>query len=210
MISIALNGLITGLMLQLAIGPVFFFILNIALQETLINALFAVLAVTIADYIYITLAILGIGKLLEHGKIKKTLGLLSSIVLILFGLFMALPITELSYDIKSLASDSYLSNFSSAFILTISSPLTIVFWAGIFTAKAIDLNYTKRQLLIFGLFAGSSTLLFLGLSSFIISMIKTSIPSNMIYFLNMAIGMILVVYGLLRILKLFFNKPVRL
>jgi len=65
------NGLATGLVLQFAIGPVFFFIINLALQRSIFDGLIGTLAVTIVDYFYITLAIFGIGKLLENKKIKK-------------------------------------------------------------------------------------------------------------------------------------------
>lgn len=68
---IFLKGLTTGLVLQLAIGPVFIFIANIAFQKGLTNALFAVSAVTIVDYIYIAMAIIGLGKILEQEKVKK-------------------------------------------------------------------------------------------------------------------------------------------
>jgi len=88
LIKVFFKGLTTGLILQAAIGPIFFFLVNVALQKTLMDGLFAVLAVVIVDYIYIALAIAGVGKLLENAKTKKILGLVSSIVLILFGLFM--------------------------------------------------------------------------------------------------------------------------
>lgn len=65
------NGLLTGLLLQLAIGPVFFLIVNITLQRTVLDGFVAVLAVTIVDYLYITLALIGVGKLLQKKKFKK-------------------------------------------------------------------------------------------------------------------------------------------
>jgi threonine/homoserine/homoserine lactone efflux protein len=82
------NGLITGVILQLAVGPVFFFIMNIAIQRTLLDGFVAVCAVTIADYIFIILVILGLGKLLENKRTKKIFGIISSIVLVLFGIVM--------------------------------------------------------------------------------------------------------------------------
>ena len=121
MISIMLSGFLTGLLLQIAIGPVFFFILNISLQKTIIDGLFAVSAVTLADYIFIALAVLGVGKLLEKTKIKITLGLISSLVLILFGIIMILS-TNPSNQISSpnnLIESKYIASFISAFLLTI-------------------------------------------------------------------------------------------
>ena len=69
------NGLATGLILQLAIGPVFFFIINLVLQRTFWDGLAGVFAVTLVDYFYITLAIVGIGKLLERKKLNKIFGI---------------------------------------------------------------------------------------------------------------------------------------
>src|SRR3990167_8807943 len=87
------NGLLTGLILQTAIGPVFFFIINLALQRSLYDGLAAVAAVTLVDYFYISLAILGIGKLLEKKKVKKAFGIISSIVLMIFGFVIIKGVT---------------------------------------------------------------------------------------------------------------------
>ena len=62
MISILLNGFLSGLILQIAIGPVFFFILNISLQNTGIDGFCAVFAVTIVDDIVIARAGVGVGR----------------------------------------------------------------------------------------------------------------------------------------------------
>src|SRR3989344_4739348 len=113
------NGLVTGLILQLAIGPVFFFIINLALQKSIFDGLIGTLAVTIVDYLYITLAILGIGKLLENKKVKKMFGIISSIVLMIFGIIIVRE--TMSGDISAIIntnSTNLLSSFASVFFLT--------------------------------------------------------------------------------------------
>ena len=42
------NGLLTGLVLQMAIGPVFFFIVNLTLQKTIFDGFSGVIGVTLA------------------------------------------------------------------------------------------------------------------------------------------------------------------
>lgn len=74
MFRVLINGFSTGLLLQLAIGPVFFFIINLSLQRTILDGLCAVSAVTNVDYIYILLAAAGVGRLFEDPKTKKILG----------------------------------------------------------------------------------------------------------------------------------------
>ena len=195
------NGLATGLVLQLAVWPVFFFITNLTLQGTIFNGLAGVLAVTIVDYFYITLAILGVGKLLENKKVKKIFGIASSIVLVVFGLIIIKDITGGASSTTSIASMTLISSFVSVFLLTISSPMTIVFFTSLFTAKALEYNYQKKELIIFGLGTGFATLLFMGLSTIIFSLIKGSIPVLLIQILNLAVGCLLIGYGGIRLVK---------
>ena len=201
---IMLNGFLTGLILQIAIGPVFFYILNLSLQRTVTDGLFAVLAVTIVDYIFIALAVLGTGKLLEKPKIKCILGVISSLVLILFGAIMILSINRSSgiSNPNVLVESNYTASFISAFLLTISSPLTIVFWTSLFAAKAIENGYAQMELVFFGAAAGLATLLFLGASVTLLSIFRASIPLTLLGVLNSAVGSLLIIYGTIRLYKI--------
>ena len=188
------NGLLTGLILQTAIGPVFFFIINLALQRSLYDGLVAVAAVTLVDYFYISLAILGIGKLLEKKKIKKAFGIVSSVVLVIFGLVIIKGVTGNINTTLEIQTTSLLASFSATFFLTISSPMTIVWYTGLFSAKAIEYNYTKRELLVFGLSVGLATLLFMGTSVILFSLVKKTVPIELIQTLNIIVGSLLILY----------------
>mgnify|MGYP000532188474 CR=1 FL=1 len=207
MVSIILSGFLTGLLLQIAIGPVFIFILNISLQKTVIDGLFAVLAVTIVDYIFIALAVLGVGKLLEKPKIKLGLGITSSVVLIIFGIIMILAIKQNNFDniSNTYLESNYIASFISAFLLTISSPLTIVFWTGLFAARTIEKSYTQKQLLFFGIAAGLATFVFLGSSVTLLSILKASIPVMFLTVSNLAVGIVLILYGMIRLFRIVRN-----
>jgi threonine/homoserine/homoserine lactone efflux protein len=200
------NGLSTGLLLQLAVGPVFFFIINLTLQCSILDGLVAVLAVTIVDYFYITLAILGIGKLLEKKKVKRIFGIVSSIVLIIFGGIIIKDVigSDVSVSVDA-TSSNLLTSFMSVFFLTISSPMTIVFFTSLFATKALEYNYTKRELLIFGLSTGSATFIFLGTSVILFSLLGGAIPIIIIKILNFCVGILLIGYGIVRLVKILKN-----
>lgn len=197
------SGILTGLFLQLAIGPVFFYLLSITLESTYTNGLYAVLGVTIADYLYIALSIAGIGKLLEKKRLQRAFGLISSGVLILFGLIILYSgvTTVIETDMASGLTWTPQNSFSTSFFLTISSPLTIVFWSGIFSGKAIEKGYNKQQLVLFGAGAGFATLLFLSSAILLIAQAKTHIPQGLVQTLNCIVGALLLFYGVTR----FFN-----
>ena len=202
--SVFINGLLTGLLLQTAVGPVFFYVFNITVQKGWKHGAAAVAAVTIADYIYITLAAAGVGRLLEKDRVKKISGIIGALVLTIFGTIMLLSAWKTAAGGEpAVTTGDWPSSFLSAFFLTVSSPLTIIFWTGLFAAKASEKNYSRKQLVLFGLSAGSATLLFLGTSVAVFSLTKTFIPPIVVKILNITVGALLVVYGIIRFLKVF-------
>lgn len=197
------NGLMTGMILQLAIGPVFFYIINLTLQKSFLDGLIAVIAVNIVDYIYIGLSIIGIGKLLEKKKVNKIFGIISSVILVVFGVVIIKNVMGGAISTGASAdSATLLTSFTSAFLLTISNPMTIVFYTSLFTAKAIEYSYTKRELLIFGLATGMATLIFMGSAVVLFSLVKETVPMTAIKIANLLVGGLLVGYGGVRMAKI--------
>lgn len=198
--KVFIRGLTTGLILQLAIGPVFIFVANTIFQKGVIEGILAVIAVTIVDYIYIVLAIFGVGKVFEKENIRRVFVIISSIVLIIFGIIMMKNGIKLKSD-SLILENTKISSFTQAFILTLSSPLTIVFWTSIFASKADEYMLNKKELIVFGLACGLATLLFLGLCVIIFSWLKIIFSDVMIQFLNFIVGILLIFYGIVRLKK---------
>lgn len=199
--SILINGLSTGLILQLAIGPVFFFITNLTLQTTIIDGFAAVAAVTVVDYLYITLAILGIGALLKKPKVKKLIGIIGPLVLSIFGaLILKGALTSPGIKEIELSVSNPTTSFIQTFLLTISSPMGIIFWTSLFASKVAELNYTKKQLVLFGFSTGLATLLFMGGAVIIFSQLRNSIPLGVVQLLNTVVGIVLIYYGISRLI----------
>lgn len=208
MLNALVNGLATGMILQLAIGPIFLYVAGLTTYHSTADGFVAVAAVSIVDYLFIALAILGVGKLLERETIKKVMGVGSSVVLFVFGYMMFRDaIGSFSSPLAlNQGSAGLMGSFSKAFILTASSPLTIVFWTGIFTARSIEKGFNKKQLWVFGLSAGLTTPLFLGGTVIVFSILRNTISFGFATWLNLGVGSVLMVYGLLRFIKLLRNK----
>ncbi len=196
------NGLFIGFLIQLAIGPIFLFVVNLTLQKTLLDGLMGVLAATIVSYIYIALSVFGIGKLLENKKIKKVFGIISAIILIIFGGIIIKGAVSSITSETLVNTTNLFSSFASVFLLAISNPLSIVFFTGLFSTKAIEHNYAKKELYFFGLGFGFSTLVFMGGSVLILSLLKGTIPTIVIQILNMIVGVLIIGYGTVRLVKL--------
>lgn len=196
------RGFFTGLTLQLAIGPVFFFIINLTVQKTIYDGFAGVLAVTIVDYLFITISILGVGKVLRNIKFRRIFGIVSSVVLIIFGIFILKGILNNNIAVSAISSRvDILTSFVSVFLITISSPMTIIFFTGLFTAKVIEYDYSKKEIFSFGLGTGFATFIFMGLSVIIFSFISGYIPVIITQILNCGVGIILIGYGIHRLIS---------
>ena len=205
-LSILKNGLFTGFLIQLAIGPIFLFVINLALQKTFLDGLMGALAATVVGYIYIALSVFGIGKLLENKKIKKVFGIVSAIVLIIFGGIIIKGAISSGISETAVNTTNLFSSFTLVFLLAISNPLSVVFFTGLFSTKAIEYNYTKKELYSFGLGFGFSTLIFMGGSVLIFSLLKGTIPTIVMQILNMIVGVLIIGYGTVRLVKLLKKK----
>ncbi len=206
--SALINGLATGMILQLAIGPVFLYIAGLTTYHSTANGFAAVAAVSVVDYLFIVLAIMGVGKLLERERIKKMMGVASSVVLIIFGYMMLRDAIASLYALTAInqGTAGLANSFSKAFVLTASSPLTIIFWTGIFTARSIEKGFNRKQLWLFGIAAGSTTPLFLGGTVVVFSLLRNTISFGFAPWLNLGVGIILIVYGCVRLLQLLRHK----
>lgn len=201
MSKVFVRGLLTGLILQLAIGPVFIFVANTVFQKGTVEGILAVIAVTIVDYIYIVLAILGVGKIFEKPNIRDVFVIVSSIVLVVFGIVVIKNGIGL-IDKNLILENTKISSFTQAFVLTLSSPLTIVFWTSIFASKADEYMLNKRELIVFGIACGLATLLFLGVCVIFLSWLKIMISYVIIQSLNFIVGILLIFYGVVRLKKI--------
>lgn len=204
------NGLITGLIIQLAIGPIFFYIANLTWQRTIFDGLAGVAAVTLVDYLYILLAALGIGKLLERPKTKKIFGVMSSMALIIFGLLtIKNGLTGDASVTDDMGSSNLFSSFTSVFALAISSPLVIAFNMSLFAAKAADNHYSTKEIFLFGYGIGLATLLFMGSSVIVLWLIGGFIPNFVMQILNALVGILLIGYGGTRLISYALHQPLK-
>jgi threonine/homoserine/homoserine lactone efflux protein len=198
------KGFRVGILLQFAVGPICFFIFQTSAAYGILPAITGVLAVTLVDGLYILAAILGVGILLEkYTNIQRLLKLFSVIVLILFGISYITDVLNLQLlpHITFTSVNKMDNLFIKALLLTLSNPLTILFWAGIFTAKMSEVTEginrnTKSALYFFGFGAVLSTFFFLSFISLLGSLFHKFLPDSIINGLNVIVGILLIYFGI--------------
>jgi len=193
-----LKGFRFGMILQLAVGPVCLFIFYTAVHSGLPVALLGVAGVSLIDGAFILAAILGLGSLLNSNpSAKKFIKVFGAMVLILFGLSTLLGVLGISLlPSLSLTRVQTVENvFIKTMLLTLSNPLTILFWAGVFASKVSEQEMLKQDMYLFGFGAVLSTLIFLSAVAGLGSVMTVFLSETLLSILNAFVGFVLMYFG---------------
>lgn len=198
-----IKGFKFGMLLQFAIGPVCIFIFQMSSLKGFYIAETGVLGVALMDGLFIIVAILGIASIIDRKNVKVFLKIFGATILLIFGFSTVLSQFNISF-LPSLSMQNISNSnnvFTRAMLLTISNPLTIIFWAGVFSSKIAEENMKSKDIYSFGLGALLSTVFFLTLIALVGSFAKVFLPVSVIQFLNITVGFLLIYFGIKMIMK---------
>jgi threonine/homoserine/homoserine lactone efflux protein len=198
-----LQGLKFGMLLQLAIGPVSLLILKIAGNRGFAQAMSGTAAVVLVDSLFILLAILGIASFVGREQTRKLFNYVGAVIVALFGAATILEIFGIHIMPGSgvFSASGETGSFVEAFVLTAANPLTILFWAGVFTVRITEGKLSGAEVYFFGLGCALSTLVALTAVAVFGTVSGTFLPDKMIDLLNFIIGAVLIVFALRMILS---------
>jgi threonine/homoserine/homoserine lactone efflux protein len=149
------------MVLQIAVGPVCLWVLDVAVNSGFVRALSGVMAVGLADAVYMALAAAGVSAFLAGRGYRRLFAALSSAVVFLFGASMLLRSTLLYHGGAPSVSPAGGGAFLQGLLLTASNPLTILFWSGVFGARISEREYRAGEVFAFSCGAVASTIVFL-------------------------------------------------
>jgi threonine/homoserine/homoserine lactone efflux protein len=158
-IGILLSYIVLGITLAAPIGPVNSARLDKGIKNGFWHAWIVGVGSMIADGIFMLLVYLGMVQFLDIPFVQVFLWLFGGFVLLYTGIesIVGAQKIEFSYSRKK---ESLLKSFLTGFIMSITSPLSILFWLGIYgsvLAKTAEMNGTS-MLLVY------SSMIFVGLT----------------------------------------------
>jgi threonine/homoserine/homoserine lactone efflux protein len=193
-----LGGLRFGMLLQLAVGPVCLFVFTLANREGFAAAEFAVLGVFLADAVFVLIAVSGIAPFLDNEKARGFLRHFGAAVVGLYGIdiiLSSLHIWSMPLPSPGIVPENG-GPFLRGFLLTASNPLTILFWAGVFSSRISAVNPGRKGAFIFGSGAVLATPLFLTAVSATGTAASRFLPKAATGMIGAAAGLFLVLYAL--------------
>lgn len=203
-LMVLVKGFRFGMLLQLAVGPVALFIFQTALVSGFRSAVTGVIGVALVDALFIAAAVAGIGTFLHKDKAALVMNTCGAIILAAFGISTVLGVFGLGFipGLNLAQGVKAGSVFQRALLITASNPLTILFWAGVFSARLAQGDVKGSETYTFGSGAVLATLFFLTLIALMGMTTGQFLPDTMIRVMNAAVGLLLIYYGV----KLFRAK----
>ncbi len=195
--GVFLSYILLGLSLAAPIGPVNAAQLDRGIKGGFLPAWLVGLGAVTADGIYMLIVYMGIVHVIDIPFVKTFLWLFGGFVLMYTGIESMVSAKELKASQERFAEPAYKS-FFRGFILSITNPLTILFWLGIYGAVlAKTAATTETQTLII-----YSSAIFIGLLTW--DVVMAAVSSGFRKFLNERIltgiavlsGLVLIGFGL--------------
>lgn len=196
--SFLLKGLIIGFSIAAPVGPIGLLCIQRTLYKGRKSGFFSGLGAAVADGTYGIIAAFGLTFIMNIllGQ-KDLIRLVGGIFLIYLGVktFISKPKTEVA---KSTEKEGVIQDFLSTLFLTITNPMTIMSFLGIFAGVGIgkeNPNYYLSSLLVLGVFLGSALWWFI--LSFIVSFFREKFNQDMMNLINKFSGSIIILFGLI-------------
>jgi len=164
-----------------------------------------VIGVTIIDALYIFLATVGITRFIDLKKHERLFTIIGASILLIFSINIILGAVwgiDIFPKLSLKAGDiNALNGFWQVVLLTVSNPITILFWSGIFSVKVIEDKMDKIGIIFFGIGAVLSTLVFLSFIVCLGILFNRFLSEALMKLLNIIIALVLMYFSIRKMVK---------
>ena len=208
-LDLLIKGFIIGVVVSAPLGPVGVLCIQRTLNKGRWYGFVTGLGASLSDIAYALLTGYGMSFIFDFISANQFyLQLLGSIVLFVFGVytFRSNPVNSLRP--ASPSKGTYLHNFITAFAVTLSNPLIIFLFIGLFarfTFIAPQIHLYEKIVGYLSIALGAFTWWFL--ITFIVSKLRTRFNVRGIWVINRTIGVVVMVLSVLGLIFTFFGQP---
>jgi threonine/homoserine/homoserine lactone efflux protein len=202
---LVLKGIIVGISVSAPLGPLGILCIQRTINKGFFAGFVSGLGAAVADILYASVAGFGISIiadfLKEHELFIRALG--GIIVLVVgFLIFNSNPVKQIRH--QKTQKRTYVSDFFSSIVITITNPLTIVFFGAVFAGFGLDESTTLNPILLTlaGIFSGA--LLWWMSLTIVVNIFRHKIRLRNLYWINKITGIIVAVFGVAVFVSIFF------
>ena len=190
-----MQGLGFGLILQISVGPVCIAVLHKGVDQGFWHAFAMAWGAALVDALYIFVSVAGVAALLQFETARVIIGLGGAGLLLFFGLrYLRAPVG--TTQIRKRGA-SPLKSFAYGVALTLTNPLTILFWVGVLGSMMSTRSFDGAGGVVY--FAAGcimATLLFLSGIALASHFLERLLNPRLAVWLNRAVGLFLIGFAI--------------
>ena len=193
-----LNGVVSGLVLALLIGPVFFTIIQTSIERGFWSGFFVAMGVSLSDAFYISLCYLGVYQIFETGNFKEYFAYFGGAVLLIMGFYYLLIKSRklAKYDPLNVQAKSPYRLVLKGFVINGLTPMVFIFWLGTVGVATTKLGYvTPGQAIPFFVAIVCTVFITDIIKAKLADKLRAVMTPKFIRTLNLVLGFVLLIFG---------------
>lgn len=203
--SLFLQGMVIGVLVSIPMGPIGVLCVQRTLQNGRQSGLISGFGAATADSFFAAIAGFGLSIIANFFAANQFyIMLIGAVVLLYFGfkLFFTNTIKQARKQ-QRIKQNNFFTDFISVFFLTLSNPVTIIFFGVVFAGLGIvKSNPDLLFILIAGIFAGAVSW-WLILSS-LVNMFRKYFRLRILFYINKFAGVLIIAFGLMAMFNAFY------
>lgn len=198
-----IQGILIGLFVSIPMGPIGVLCLQRTLQQGRLSGFISGLGAATADTVFASIAGLGLTMISDFFQDHQLyIMLVGAVLLIFLGLRMFFRNTIKQARSIKYKQSNLVTDFVSVFALTITNPITIVFYGFVFaTFGMVQDNFLSLGSILVGIFCGAISVWFL--LSTLVNIFRKYFRLRIIFYINKIAGIIIMIFGLFAIYSAF-------
>lgn len=204
--SVLLQGLIIGVLVSIPMGPIGVLCIQRTVHQGRRSGIISGIGAATADSSFAFIAGFGLTFITNFFKEQQFYLMLGgALVLIFLGLKLFLTDTIKQVRKYKVKKSNPIGDFISVFLLTLSNPMTILFFGVVFTGLGIFKDdIVQTSMLIGGIFLGAVSW-WLTLTT-LVSFFHNFFRIRIIFWINKGAGILIIIFGILAVLNAFFPQ----
>jgi threonine/homoserine/homoserine lactone efflux protein len=196
--EIVLKGIVSGLVLALLIGPVFFSIIQTSIERGFLSGVLVAIGVSISDAFHIFLAYMGLSQVFSNGDNQRYMAYFGGAILLAFGAYYLFVKSRKILDFKSvnIKSTSPWRLISKGFIINGLSPMVLIFWLGTVSVATGEFGYTTTTQVVTFFSAIVATVLLTDIiKAKLADKLRTVMTPRLVRVMNLILGVVMLIFA---------------
>ncbi|MBB79290.1 MAG: hypothetical protein CL844_09850 [Crocinitomicaceae bacterium] len=205
--DLILKGIVTGFILSIMIGPVFFVLLEISIRKGVKAGIAFDIGVLVNDFLYILIAYVFFNQveLLSSGDDNSVLKIIGGVMFFFYGLFTLFKKVEESFIDNNMELDTDLKGYIllglKGFLLNLANPMILFYWFSVMTLVSEESSSGENYITMFTFIASILISFFLVdlLKIFGAKSLRPLVTPKLLKGLNYLIGIVFISFSMVLI-----------